>query len=109
MPNKTSFKSSLFFYHRYFYGELHQLANGLSPLRNIFVDLHTGKLQLRNNVSIHLVLSDAPNGDAREYLPADTNNYLNAYDTVNRFFLLLLLIVLFNLDSNEDDNARTNL
>jgi hypothetical protein len=79
---KYFFKSFLF---RYFYGELHQLAHGLSPLRNIFVDPHTGKLQLRNNVTIHLVLSDAPNGDAKEFLPLDTNNYLNAYDAVNHF------------------------
>ncbi|CAF0841503.1 unnamed protein product [Adineta steineri] len=67
---------------QYFYGELHQLAHGSSPIRNIFVDPHGGKLHLRNNVSIHLVLSDAPNGDAKEFLPSDTNNYLNAYDTV---------------------------
>jgi Adenosine-deaminase (editase) domain len=67
---------------RYFYGELHQLAHGYSPLRNIFLDCHTDKLQLRNNISIHLVLSDAANGDAREYLPSDTN----AYDAVNQSF-----------------------
>ncbi len=77
--NKQLFKS----FSRYFYDELHQLANGLSPLRNIFLDLHTGQLQLRNNVSIHLVLSDAPNGDAKEFLPSDTNSYLNAYDAVD--------------------------
>ncbi len=74
------------FFARYFYDELQQLAHGLSPLRNIFVDPHTGKLQLRNNVTIHLVLSDAPNGDAKEFLPLDTNNYLNAYDAVNHFY-----------------------
>jgi len=73
--------SNLFF--RYFYGELHQLAHGLSSPRNIFVDPRIGKLQLRNSVSIHLVLSNAPNGDAKEFLPLDTNNYLNAYDAVN--------------------------
>ncbi|CAF1255822.1 unnamed protein product [Rotaria sordida] len=67
---------------QYFYSELHQLAHGLSSHRNIFVDPHTEKLQLRNSVSIHLVLSDAPNGDAKEFLPSDTNNYLNAYDAV---------------------------
>jgi hypothetical protein len=83
------FKKKVFFQiflFRYFYGELHQLAYGLSPLRNIFVDPHTGKLQLRNGVSLHLVLSDAPNGDAREFLPLDTNNYLSAYGAVNFFF-----------------------
>ena len=72
--------------HRYFYGELHQLADGCSPLRNIFYLPQTGKVQLQTNVSIHLVLSDAPNGDAREYLPSDANSYLNAYDTVKHFF-----------------------
>ena len=67
---------------RYFYGELNQLANNRSSLRNIFIDPHRGKLQLRNDVSIHLVLSDAANGDARDYLPPETNSYLNAYDAV---------------------------
>lgn len=65
---------------------MHQLAHGYSPLRNIFLDCHTDKLQLRNNISIHLVLSDAPNGDAREYLPSDTNARLNAYDAVKQSF-----------------------
>ncbi|CAF3045011.1 unnamed protein product [Rotaria sp. Silwood2] len=69
-------------FYRYFYGELHQLAHGLLSHRNIFIDRHTEKLQLRNSVSIHLVLSDAPNGDAKEFLPLDTNNYLSAYDAV---------------------------
>ena len=77
-----------FYFYRYFYGELHQLAHGSSPLRNIFVDPHTGKLHLRNSISIHLILSDAPNGDAREFLPSDTNNYLNAYDTVTIFLMI---------------------
>ena len=67
---------------RYFYGELNQLAISRSSQRNIFIDPRRGKLQLRNDVSIHLILSDAPNGDARDYLPPDTNNYLNAYDAV---------------------------
>ncbi|UJR15192.1 hypothetical protein I4U23_002152 [Adineta vaga] len=67
---------------QYFYDELHQLAHGSSFIGNIFVDPHAGRLHLRNSISIHLVLSDAPNGDAREYLPLDANNYLNAYDSV---------------------------
>jgi hypothetical protein len=71
---------------RYFYDELQQLADGRSPLRNIFVDPVTAKMHLRNNVSIHLVVSDAPNGDAKEFLPADTNAYLNAYDAVRASF-----------------------
>ncbi len=76
------YRNSNFHVPRYFYGELHQLAHGLSPIRNIFIDPHNGKLHLRNSVSIHLVLSDAPNGDAKEFLPSDTNHYLNAYDAV---------------------------
>ena len=91
---------------RYFYDELHQLAYGSSPLRNIFLDPHTGKLQLRNNVSIHLVLSDAPNGDAKEFLPSDTNNYLNAYDAVDDFSIRFVSIrVIKSKGSNE--NGRT--
>jgi hypothetical protein len=84
---------NLFFFYRYFYGELHQLAHGLSPIRNIFVDPHTGKLHLRNTISLHLILSDAPNGDAKEYLPSDTNNYLNAYDAVRIFLHQFNLLI----------------
>ncbi|CAF5134037.1 unnamed protein product, partial [Rotaria socialis] len=60
--------------------ELHQVAHGIPPHRNIFIDSRGEKLQLRNNVTLHLVLSEAPNGDAKQFLPADTNNYLSAYD-----------------------------
>ncbi|CAF2118265.1 unnamed protein product [Rotaria magnacalcarata] len=67
---------------QYFYDELHQIAHGIPPHRNIFIDSRGEKLQLRNNVTLHLVLSEAPNGDAKEFLPADTNNYLSAYDAV---------------------------
>lgn len=79
-------------YCRYFYGELQQLAHGVPPYRTIFVNNHTGKLPLRSNVSIHLVLSDAPNGDAKEFLPPDTNNYLSPYDAVSISYYFLFSI-----------------
>ncbi|CAF0975162.1 unnamed protein product [Adineta ricciae] len=66
---------------QYLYGELHELAHGSPSIRNIFLRPPIGKLYLRNSVSIHLVLSNAPSGDAREYLPFDSNNYLSAYDS----------------------------
>ena len=95
---------------RYFYGELHQLAHGCSPLRNIFLDCHAEKLQLRNNISIHLVLSDAPNGDAKEYLPSDTNECLNTYDAVNkRLSFDIVLNSTRNLGSNEKCHTHTSL
>ena len=67
---------------RYFYRRLNEFIDGESPVRTIFINGDKGKFHLKHGVSIHLVVSDAPNGDAREFLPVDTNHYLNAYDAV---------------------------
>lgn len=76
----------LFFFRfqRYFYDQLNRLIDGESPLRNIFVQPTSsgGKFSFRQQISLHLILSDAPSGDAREFLPSNSNQFLNAYDAV---------------------------
>lgn len=69
---------------KYFYDQLNRLIDGESPLRNIFVQPTSsgGKFSFRQQISLHLILSDAPSGDAREFLPSNSNQFLNAYDAV---------------------------
>jgi hypothetical protein len=47
-------------------------ANG-SAIRSILEtsEKDSAKTQLKNHVSIHLLISGAPTGDAREFLPTD--------------------------------------
>jgi hypothetical protein len=47
-------------------------ANG-SAIRSILEtsEKDSAKTQLKNHVSIHLLVSGAPTGDAREFLPTD--------------------------------------
>jgi len=54
------------------YGELINYANG-SGFRSIFEtsDRDSNKAQLKSHVSIHLLVSGAPTGDARDFLPDD--------------------------------------
>jgi hypothetical protein len=62
------------------YGELNNYANG-SAIRSILEtsEKDSSKTQLKNHVSIHLLISGAPTGDAREFLPTDC-------DGMNTFF-----------------------
>ena len=57
-------------FNRYLYGELINYANG-SAFRSILEtsEKDPTKTQLKNHVSIHLLVSGAPTGDAREFLP----------------------------------------
>jgi len=57
---------------RYLYGELLNYANG-SAFRSIFEasEKDSTKAQLKNHVTVHLLISNAPTGDAREFLPPD--------------------------------------
>ena len=57
---------------RYLYGELINYTNG-SAIRSILEasEKDSLKTQLKNHVSIHLLISGAPAGDAREFLPDD--------------------------------------
>jgi hypothetical protein len=61
-----------FFFFRYLYGELINYANG-SAFRSILEtsEKDSTKTQLKNHVSIHLLISGAPTGDGREFLPTD--------------------------------------
>ena len=84
---------------RYLYSQLHELAHGSPSIRNIFLRPPIGKLHLRNSVSIHLVLSNAPSGDAREYLPPDSNNYLGAYDSVRICLFIIFCLHVYHLQA----------
>ncbi|CAF1174174.1 unnamed protein product [Didymodactylos carnosus] len=68
---------------QYFYGELNNYASG-SSTRTIFEesDKDMNKLQLKSHVSLHLLVSGAPNGDAREFLPDDVDDPMTPYDLV---------------------------
>lgn len=68
---------------QYLYGELINYANG-SGFRSIFEtsERDSNKAQLKSHVSIHLLVSGAPTGDAREFLPADCDGSLAPYDLV---------------------------
>ncbi len=59
-------------FYRYLYGELINYANG-SAIRSILEtsEKDSTKTQLKNHVSIHLLVSGAPTGDGREFLPTD--------------------------------------
>lgn len=84
--------------------------DGESSWTSFFVTGSDQKFQLRNGVSIHLVLSDAPNGDARDFLPADTNKYFNAYDSVTEDRTLKFLFKQFfvNLSFAEIPGTTSN-
>ncbi len=64
--------NSIYFFFRYLYGELINYANG-SAFRSILEtsEKDSTKTQLKNHVSIHLLISGAPTGDGREFLPTD--------------------------------------
>lgn len=51
---------------------MNNFANG-NTIRSIFEssERDPAKTQLKNHVSIHLLISGAPTGDGREFLPAD--------------------------------------
>jgi hypothetical protein len=51
---------------------LNNYANG-SAIRSILEtsEKDSGKTQLKSHVSIHLLVSGAPTGDSREFLPTD--------------------------------------
>jgi hypothetical protein len=51
---------------------LNNYANG-SAIRSILEtsEKDSSKTQLKNHVSVHLLVSGAPTGDAREFLPTD--------------------------------------
>ncbi|CAF1159169.1 unnamed protein product [Didymodactylos carnosus] len=68
---------------QYFYGELTNYANG-SSIRTILEgsEKDPTKTQLKNHVSIHLLMSGAPCGDARDFLPSDTDGHMSPYDVV---------------------------
>ncbi|CAF2353819.1 unnamed protein product [Rotaria sp. Silwood2] len=68
---------------QYLYGELINYANG-SAIRSILEtsEKDSTKTQLKNHVSIHLLISGAPTGDGREFLPADCDGPMAPYDLV---------------------------
>ncbi|UJR27274.1 hypothetical protein I4U23_008569 [Adineta vaga] len=68
---------------QYLYGELINYANG-SAIRSILEssERDSTKTQLKNHVSIHLLISGAPAGDGREFLPADCDGPMAPYDLV---------------------------
>jgi len=69
---QNNFTRTIEFFHRYLYGELINYANG-SAFRSILEtnEKDPTKTQLKNHVSIHLLISGAPTGDGREFLPTD--------------------------------------
>ncbi|CAF1410882.1 unnamed protein product, partial [Didymodactylos carnosus] len=71
---------------QYLYGELHYCLqdSSVTKIRSIFeyADDSLTKFQIKKNVTLHLCLSDSPNGDARDYLPADTNSEMNSMQVV---------------------------
>lgn len=70
----------IFILRRYLYGELLNYAT-IGPMRSILEtsEKDPGRTQLKNHVSIHLLISGAPSGDAREFLPRDCDG-MNNYD-----------------------------
>ena len=62
---------------RYLYGELLNYTNNRRT-RSILEtsEKDSNKTQLKSNVSVHLLVSGAPPGDAREFLPTDCDGMI---------------------------------
>jgi len=68
---------------QYLYGELINYANN-NAIRSILEtsEKDPNKTQLKNHVSIHLLICGASSGDAREFLPNDCDGPMAPYDLV---------------------------